>query len=392
MIGENGVFSVKNENLLQKIGAKLLNLQFEKKRLPEKAHMNRHKVMIYAIIAVVAMLMAQPAGAFTLVIDAGHGGRDKGAPGLHSYEKDINLAVALALGEMVERNIEGVKVVYTRDRDKYLTLQERCDVANHKKGDLFVSIHTNSLAKTAKNRRTIHGSATYTLGLHRTEENLEVAKRENSVISLEDDYTTTYQGFDPGSTESYIMFELSQDKHLEQSVNFATLVQREFVATAGRVDNGVRQAGFLVLARTSMPAVLVELDFICNPKEEDFLTSKQGRQKMAKALYRAFASYYESLPGVKQPSRVAERGETVTTEGETTYKVQFLTSSKKLGEGAAEFKGLRGVERYRDKGLWKYTYGSAKSEKEALKILKSEVLPRFKQAFIVAFRGGERIR
>ena len=351
----------------------------------------RRLEVIYAMFAVVAMLMAQPALAFTLVVDAGHGGRDMGAPGLHSYEKNINLAVALGFGNMVKRNIDGVKVVYTRDRDRYLTLQERCDVANRNKGDLFVSIHTNSLAKKAGNRRTIHGSATYTLGLHRTEENLEVAKRENSVISLEDDYTTTYQGFDPESTESYIMFELSQDKHLEQSVNFATLVQREFVATAGRADKGVRQAGFLVLARTSMPAVLVELDFICNPKEEDFLTSEKGRRKMASALYRAFESYYKMIPGGSQPKMKTTKA-LGSGEPAVVYKVQFLTSSKKLGEGAVEFKGLRGVERYRDKGLWKYTYGSAKSELEAVKIMKGEVLPLFRQAFIVAFRGGERVR
>lgn len=361
------------------------------------------------------MLMAQTCWAFTLVIDAGHGGRDKGALGVHSYEKNINLAVALEFGELVKRNLDGVDVVFTRDKDVYLTLQERCDIANKRNGDLFVSIHTNSIAKKAKNRKTIHGSATYTLGLHRSEENLEVAKRENSVISLEDDYSTTYQGFDPASTESYIMFELSQNIHMEQSVNFATMVQREFVRTAGRTDNGVRQAGFLVLARTSMPAVLVELDFICNPTEENFLTSQSGKKKMANALYNAFEKYLDGLNAggkVAKKSRVgkpdkdtnakrsseAEGAETVqelkpanSVAGATVYKVQFLTSSRKLSDGSAEFKGLKGVECYRDKGLWKYTYGEARSEKDALKILKEKVRPLFKQAFIVAFKNGERI-
>ena len=398
-----------------------------------EARMNICKVL-HIFLVVAAIMLPQWLWAFTVVIDAGHGGRDKGALGVHSYEKDINLAVALEFGGMIKRNLDGVDVVYTRDCDKYLTLQERCDIANKRNGDLFVSIHTNSVAKKAKNRKTIRGSATYTLGLHRSEENLEVAKRENSVISLEDDYSTTYQGFDPTSTESYIMFELSQNIHMEQSVNFATMVQREFVKTAGRADKGVRQAGFLVLARTSMPAVLVELDFICNPTEENFLTSKSGKEKMARSLYNAFERYYE---GVKATGRKAKKGggkdeavasglrrasdkarsdtkpecdearatgapkhegnvkeakdATATKAGQTVYKVQFLTGSKKLEEGSAEFKGLEGVECYRDKGLWKYTYGAAKSEKEALKILKGKVRPLFKQAFIVAFKDGKRI-
>ena len=376
--------------------------------------MIRHHVL-HIVSALASMLMAQTCWAFTLVIDAGHGGRDKGALGVHSYEKNINLAVALEFGELVKRNLDGVDVVFTRDKDVYLTLQERCDIANKRNGDLFVSIHTNSIAKKAKNRKTIHGSATYTLGLHRSEENLEVAKRENSVISLEDDYSTTYQGFDPASTESYIMFELSQNIHMEQSVNFATMVQREFVRTAGRTDNGVRQAGFLVLARTSMPAVLVELDFICNPTEENFLTSQSGKKKMANALYNAFEKYLDGLNAggkVAKKSRVgkpdkdsnakrsseAEGAETVqelkpanSVAGATVYKVQFLTSSRKLSDGSVEFKGLKGVECYRDKGLWKYTYGEARSEKDALKILKEKVRPLFKQAFIVAFKNGERI-
>ena len=394
-----------------------------------EARMNICKVL-HIFLVVAAIMLPQRLWAFTIVIDAGHGGRDKGALGVHSYEKNINLAVALEFGSMIKRNLEGVEVVYTRDCDKYLTLQERCDIANKRNGDLFVSIHTNSVAKKAKNRKTIRGSATYTLGLHRSEENLEVAKRENSVISLEDDYSTTYQGFDPTSTESYIMFELSQNIHMEQSVNFATMVQREFVKTAGRADKGVRQAGFLVLARTSMPAVLVELDFICNPTEENFLTSKSGKEKMAKSLYNAFERYYDGVKATdrkakhdgrkdeaaasgsrkardkaKQEDDVARatatqkpegnvkdaKDATATKAGHTVYKVQFLTGSKKLADGSAEFKGLEGVECYRDKGLWKYTYGAAKSEKEALKILKSKVRPLFKQAFIVAFKDGKRI-
>ena len=222
------------------------------------------------------MIYAFPAGYakdFVLVIDAGHGGHDSGALGAHAKEKNINLGVALKLGKMVKENIPGVKVVYTRKNDTFLTLQERADVANKAGGDLFISIHTNSVDRKSPNRKSVNGASTYTLGLHRTRENLEVAKRENSVILLEKDFSTRYEGFDPNSSESYIIFEFQQDKHMEQSVNFASDIQRQFRSVAGRADKGVRQAGFWVLAKTSMPSVLVELDFICNPKVENFLSS-----------------------------------------------------------------------------------------------------------------------
>lgn len=377
----------------------------------------RQLALLLAMMCLPILLSAKH---FTLVIDAGHGGKDKGALGVHSYEKDINLAVALEFGRMVKKGIDDVDVVFTRDRDVYLTLQERVDVANSKGGNLFVSIHTNSLPLKAKNRKQIQGSATYTLGLHKTQENLEVAKRENSVISLEKDYTTTYQGFDPSSTESYIMFELCQNMHVEQSVDFATLVQREFATTGKRVNKGVRQAGFLVLARTSMPAVLVELDFICNPTQEAFLCSTSGRKKMAQSLYNAFKEYYgaisssddsgkntkaskrrkpvvgrdggESLaeePSVRQEAVADEAS--ATDNGKVVYKVQFLTSSKQLSDESSEFKGLSPVHCYKDKGMYKYTYGEADSEKEALSILKA-VRPKFKQAFIVSFKDGKRIK
>ena len=210
---------------------------------------------------------------FVVVIDAGHGGHDPGSLGSKAKEKNINLGVALKLGRLIENNMQGVKVVYTRKKDVYLTLQERANIANKVQGDLFISIHTNSLDKKSPNRRKVAGASTWTLGLHRSKENLEVAKRENSVIYLENDFSTRYEGFDPNSTESYIIFEFMQYKHMEQSINFASDIQREFVSTAGRVDRGVRQAGFWVLAKTSMPAVLVELDFICNPTQERFLFS-----------------------------------------------------------------------------------------------------------------------
>lgn len=359
---------------------------------------------------------------FKLVIDAGHGGKDYGALGRYSREKDINLGVALLFGEMVEKNMDNVKVVYTRNKDVYLTLQERANIANSCNGNLFVSIHTNSVAKESKNRTRVKGSATYTLGLHKTEENLAVAKRENSVIVLEKDYTTKYEGFDPNSTESYIMFELNQDMHIGRSLDFAANVQKEFSRTAGRANNGVRQAGFWVLARTSMPAVLVELDFICNPDQEDFMNSKNGRKLLAKSLYQALESYmksnnlgdYETKKdnGRKKENRIVDnksskiydsgkgKGQDASLNNvksvkinkkEFTYKVQFLTSMNRLQSKSAEFKGLSPVVCYKDKGVYKYTYGEFDNEKDALAALK-DVKKKFRQAFLVVFKDGKRIK
>lgn len=242
---------------------------------------------------VLVMALDVAAKDFVVVIDAGHGGHDHGAIDHGVREKNINLGVALKLGNMIKKRHKDVKVVYTRDDDHFLSLQERANVANRAGGDLFISIHTNSVDAKSKNRNTVKGASTYTLGLHRTAENLAVAKRENSVMMLEKDYTTTYCGFDPGSTESYIMFELNQNKHVEQSVKFARAVQYGLASEASRVDKGVRQAGFWVLAATGMPAVLVELDFICNPASARFLGSEEGQKKLAKGIYAAFDEYKE---------------------------------------------------------------------------------------------------
>ncbi len=233
---------------------------------------------------------------FTLVIDPGHGGKDIGCRGKKGREKDITLAVAKLFGQKVaDKYRDRVEIVYTRDNDTYLTLQQRADKANDAMGDLFVSIHVNSVDRKNRNRTKIHGTSVYTCGLHKSDNNLSVAMRENSVIELEEDYSATYQGFDPNSTESYIIFELSRNKHLQQSIDFASMAQSRLVKTAGRADMDVRQAGFWVLWATSMPAVLVELDFICNPTQEAFLTSKRGQEKCAQALCEAFEDYYESL-------------------------------------------------------------------------------------------------
>lgn len=348
--------------------------------------------LISIIISMIFLWTATPivAKEFVIVIDAGHGGRDTGAIGNVAKEKDINLSVAKLFGKMITENNNNIKVVYTRSTDKYLTLQQRADIANKALGDLFISIHVNSIAKKAKNRQTIAGASVYTLGLHRTDENLEVAKRENSVIELEDDYTTTYSGFDPNSSESYIIFELNQDIHLEQSIEFASEIQNEFIKTAGRKDRGVRQAGFLVLAATSMPSVLVELDFICNPTQEKFLNSANGQKKLAKALHNAFNKYYH-----KYYRQIEESPSTKQTIDSTSlikeYKIQILSSSTKLKYTDKKFKGISPISHYIDNGIYKYTFGRTTSWDEAI-ILLNTVKKKFPEAFIITTVNGKRVK
>lgn len=242
----------------------------------------------------VAAQAPEEAHVWTLIVDPGHGGADKGASGRKAHEKDITLAVAKRLRDMVEDKYGNeVNVVLTRESDIALALQDRADVANGEQGDLFISIHVNSLSKKARGREKVTGCEVYTCGLHKSESNLEVAMTENAVMELEPDYSVTYQGFDPGSAESYIIFELSQSAHLRRSVEFAGLAHDRLVSTAGRAAKGVKQAGFWVLWATSMPSVLVELDFISNPDSERFLTSAKGQDKCAQALFEAFCEYYD---------------------------------------------------------------------------------------------------
>lgn len=244
-------------------------------------------VILILCIALTPDLMGQQRKTFTLVIDAGHGGKDSGAKGKRSLEKDINLKTALAFGRLVERNCPDVKVIYTRKTDVFVTLSGRAEIANKAKADLFISIHTNSMPKGAISR----GIETYTLGMHRAADNLEVAKRENSVILVEDNYKTRYQGFDPNSSESYIIFELMQDVNMERSVALAKAVQKNLCRQTGRANKGVKQAGFLVLRETSMPSCLIELGFISTPDEEQRLIDPDHVSAMARGIYNAFAEY-----------------------------------------------------------------------------------------------------
>lgn len=229
----------------------------------------------------------------TVVLDPGHGGKDFGACENGAKEKDINLSVAKKLRALIEKGLKDVDVVMTRSSDVYLTLQERADVANDAGGDLFMSIHVNSIDKKTRGRELTKGSSVYVLGLHRDQDNMKVAMRENSVIELESDYKEKYSGFDPSKDESYIIFEMAQKRNLGESIRVAGDAQNALVNTAGRANRGVRQAGFWVLWATSMPAVLVELDFICNPQSVKYMTSESGETELAASLLKAIKKFVE---------------------------------------------------------------------------------------------------
>lgn len=359
---------------------------------------------------------------FVVVIDAGHGGKDPGAKGRAINEKTINLSVAQKLGSLITQNHKDVKVVYTRKTDVFVDLDERANIANRNKADLFISIHTNAV----KRGSTVAGTETYTLGLARTDENLEVAMRENSAILLEDNYLQKYEGFDPNSSESYIIFEFMQNKHMEQSISLASEVQKSFVS-AKRKNRGVRQAGFLVLRKTGMPSILVELGYISNPAEEQFMKGAEGQRKLATAIYNAFTKYkreYDRKKGgvsgkaftaplieikeeksdpIEQPVEAPKKDVKTTTKktekassskelkGVVVYKIQILTSDKKLSANSKLFKGYKNVDYFVEKGIYKYTYGEM-TDFNAIRKLRRQVARDFKDAFIVAFKDGKKVK
>ncbi len=353
--------------------------------------MNKFVAYILAVFAIVlgvhCAYAKDDASAFTVVIDPGHGGRDLGCQGSKTREKDVVLDVAKRLGKLITDEHPDVKVIYTRSDDRFIELNRRAEIANDANADLFISIHVNSLAKRAKGRKTIKGASVYTLGLHRTDDNLAVAMLENSAIELEEDYSETYQGFDPNSSESYIIFELTQNVNQHNSIELADAMQRELVSTAGRADKGVRQSGFLVLRATSMPAVLVELDFMCNPACEKFLASVDGKKKCARALANAFSTYYSKhrSEGVKaaEPTKKVNRPK-------TTYWVQFFTSPTKLSDSDSRIKIVKGATYYEQDGRYKYICGNYRSLDEAKKRLRI-IKKTYPEAFIIKMRDGKRL-
>lgn len=400
------------------------------------------KLLFLAIILLsLAMGMSAANDRFTLVIDAGHGGHDAGAQGAMSKEKDINLAVALAFGRYVERNSPDVRVVYTRKTDVFIPLKERANIANKANANLFVSVHTNALP----GGKIARGFETYTLGMHRAKDNLDVAMRENSVISMEQDYQQTYQGFDPKSSESYIIFEFIQGKNMERSVDLARFIQRSVCSQAGRPDKGVHQAGFLVLRETSMPSCLIELGFITTPDEEQLLNTDSRVDDIAKAIYDGFVQYKEKyddgvvvpfraaatqqadIPSIvpdsykeekkvksktkeatnvaqavstaaaattfKQPVAAPKTSVAVAAEhpanGAPVFKVQILVSSRALRKGDNHFKGETDYDSYQENGMVKYTMGASTNYNDIYRLRKS-LLDKFPEAFIIAFKDGKK--
>ena len=321
----------------------------------------------------------------TIVIDAGHGGKDTGALGKVTTEKAINLAVALKFGAYIEENMPDVKVVYTRKTDKFVELSERAAIANRNNADIFVSIHVNSTEGTT----TANGAETYVMGESKNEKNLAVAKKENASILLEDN-TDAYDNFDPNSTEAYILFSLSQSLYQSQSLDLADKVQKQF-ASKGRHDRGVQQAGFLVLWKTSMPSILVELGFINNAKEEQFLNSERGQTQMALSLYRAFEDYKREFEAENHVAKRPEANEKPAAgKGDTYFAVQFSTLNKKVPVTDPAFKGVKDVAVYEYNGAYRYISGHFLSKAEAVARQNEVRNLGFKDAFVVAFIKGER--
>lgn len=325
----------------------------------------------------------------TIVIDPGHGGKDPGALG-HSVsrEKDIVLKVGLKLGKYIKESFPDVNVIYTREKDVFIELHERANIANKAQADLFISLHCNAAAPTA------YGTEIYVLGLHRTEENLAVAKKENAVIMMEDNYTDHYDGFDPNSSEGYILISILQNAHLNQSINFAACVDSQFAKRAHRKSRGVHQAGFMVLYKTAMPSVLIELGFITNKNEEAYLLSDEGTTYMASAIFRAIKEYKAALEANIPESVLVKRDPPQKiepeVENEVVFKVQFMVGKTKLTKLDSKYKTISQFETERYADGYKYLTGNFEDYKEAVRYQNELVNKGIKGAFVVAYVNGKR--
>lgn len=323
---------------------------------------------------------------FVVVLDAGHGGKDPGNLGNGYREKDIALKTVLSVGEALKKN-PNIKVVYTRKTDVFIDLFVRGKIANKEKADLFVSIHCDSHTSQA------YGAGTFVLGTHRNQTNFEVAKKENSVIFMEEDYQKNYAGFDPNSPESVMSILLSQEEYLDQSILLASLIQKHFTSKLNRKDRKVKQAGFIVLHQTVMPSVLVELGFLTNKKEGAYLNSKKGQQQMSIAIKDAILQYKESLEtNVSDYNITKNIDESINTRlNNIIFKVQIAASSKSLETKPYNFKGLRTISKLKAGSLYKYFYGNT-SDYEQVKLLNKEAKSKgYNSSFIVAFKDGKKI-
>lgn len=335
-----------------------------------------------------------------IVLDAGHGGKDPGNMGTKRYkttEKDVALAITLLVGKYINENLPDVKVIYTREDDRFIELMERDNIANKAKADVFLSIHCNANKSTDP-----HGCETYVMGLHKTEANMRVAMKENESILMEADHALKYDGYDPKDPESMIALSLRQNAYLDHSLLLSSLIQAQFKDRVGRVDRGVKQAGFLVISYTTMPAALIELGFLTNAEEEDFLQSTKGQEYMASAIYRAFKEYKDRIEhkdvnfseleaSAKTPAKdsTAEKNN-AGKASEVRFKVQIVTSSRRIPTDSPKFKGLD-VEEVQAGDLWKYSVGAEPDLDGARKVQDLCKSKGFEGSFITAWQGGKRI-
>ena len=368
------------------------------------------------LLSIPARLHASPEGVNRVVIDPGHGGKDPGCISPRAREKNIVLSVGLKLGAMIEKELPDVEVIYTRKTDIFIPLKERANIANKNQADLFISIHANSLpANTSSSRkRSIKGAETYVMGNDMAEQNIEVAQLENSAIFLEDDYSSHYEGFDPKSPESYIIFQLMQNSYLKQSLEMAEAFQHQVKVATPIVDRGVKQAGFVVLYKTAAPSVLVELGYMSNPDDERYLNTAAGQEKMAKALFEAFRTYKnrienksnfvaevkptastESPAAVRQesPERVPAGSASSINPGQGKEDIWFYVqiaaavSSKPIALKPANFKGETDVTEIRGTPYNKYLVGKTTSYPRIEERLRS-IRKKYPDAFITATRNG----
>lgn len=358
----------------------------------------KSKLIILLLFLSVSLFAAKKE--MIVIIDPGHGGKDAGAVHGAIREKDIVLNIGLKLGKQITEQFPDVKVIYTRNSDVFVPLHQRAAIANQHKADLFISLHANHCGAPS-----IVGTETFILGLHRSQDNLEVAKKENAVILFEEDHSERYEGFDPNSSESYIMFELIQDEFLEQSAQFANHVQKQFTNAAGRKNRGVKQAGFLVLRQTGMPSVLIEAGFLSNQTEAKYLDSKSGQENIAAAIFSAFKDYKKAVDSKSEfsiPERMATNEKpTPQSQGKPAtpvktvpdnvfFSIQLAASQKEIKTTPANFKGLNGVRSNKVGNVYKYCIGKETSI-EKVELLKNEVRKKYPDSFVVAFRNNQQI-
>jgi N-acetylmuramoyl-L-alanine amidase len=349
-------------------------------------------LLLFPALFSCSMTAATTEKRWVIVIDAGHGGKDPGAIGSFSSEKNITLAIALRTGSFIEQNLRNVSVIYTRKTDTFIELKDRPAIANKNNADLFISIHVN-WAKS----RNIHGTETYVMGPAKDEQNLEVAMKENEVILLEKDYSTSYEGFDPKSPESYIMFTLMQNIFLGQSRTFAFKIQNQYKDQYSRMDRGVKEAGFWVLFNTTMPSVLTETGFITNNDEEKFLNSKDGQEEIAGSIFKACSDYISEIESksskfpVKNENSVPKTDSTAPTSaesGDIIFMIQIRASASKIDINPESFNGLKNVIEISGKDQSRYATGSFSDYREAVNYRK-EIESRYPDAFVIAVKDNK---